>query len=85
MNKQYFLTYMELAPELIVDQFPFVSYREGSEPCAGSPCRDTKGIQFDVMLDNIERTIEHNNGDITVVTTFGWVKFRNKNPRFSVS
>jgi hypothetical protein len=81
MNKIHFEHYATLAPEIVATAFPLASLRESSEPSPGSPCYDTRALNIQEIMNRKERIIEHRDGNITVVTDVGWVKFWKDNRR----
>lgn len=52
-----------------------VSMRENSLPTGGSPCIKAANLRDDLGGAIIKRVINHRNGDVTLVTEHGWLRF----------
>ena len=59
--------------ELVHDPaYRLASFRRGSVPSPGSPCKPVKGLKRDLP---VKRVIRHQTGDVTVVTPTAWIRF----------
>jgi hypothetical protein len=80
-NLEQLLTLADLYGfEVVISQlkkrFTLVSYRDKSIPTGGSPTWETGRLKEDLGA-TIQKAIQHKNGEVTLITSLGYLKFTN--------
>lgn len=76
INKYADLYGWDVTVRMLKKKFNLVSYAENSIPTAGSLTfsSDRLNVNGGFIID---RAINHRNGDVTIITNQGWLKFTN--------
>ncbi|MDD1420937.1 hypothetical protein MEO40_17725 [Dolichospermum sp. ST_sed1] len=76
-NSKYFDLYgFENTVLILAEKFKFVSWCKNSIPTAGSLTKDSKKLNLK-SCSEVKKVINHKNGEVTIQTELGYLKFTN--------